>query len=95
LDIAIRKSLIETGVDLLVASKGIQLEKIKAGLIEPFENDETLILRHQSIQNLNSGKWGKAFSTIFNAISIAPFNMKNWQGAFYIAYVICRRFIRI
>jgi glycosyltransferase involved in cell wall biosynthesis len=95
LDIAIRKSLIETGVDLLVASNGLQLEKIKAGLVEPFGNDETLILRYQSIQNLNSGKWGKAFSTMFNAISIAPFNMANWQRLSYIAYVIFRRFIRI
>ena len=94
-DIAIRKSLIKAGRDLLIESNGLQLKQVKANLLEPFEKDETLILRHQSIRNLNAGKWGKAFSTMFNAISIAPFNMANWQRLSYISYVICRRSIRI
>lgn len=95
LDLAIRKKLIQNDEDLLSQINSKKLHKIKANLLEPFRKDATLILRHKSIQNLNSDKWAKAISVMFQAIAIAPLNMANWQRLSYILYVICRRSIRI
>ncbi len=91
LDLAIRKTFIETDVDLLSESNSVRLEKLRSDLLIPFEKNSTLILRYKCIQELNAGEWRKAVSTMLSAISASPFDGQNWQRLFYVLYVMSRR----
>ena len=94
LDRAIRKKLCEEEVDLTLPENELLANDLKAELLLPFTKDPTKILREQSIQELNAGKWLKAVEVMRQAVFRAPLVAENWSRCAYLLYVITRRTLK-